>query len=521
MDERIKLLAELLVGAGVEHGFGVTGSGSSLALITELERLGVRYYPASHETSSAIMAGAVCRVTKRLSVSISIRGPGLANMLPGIVHNHFENNPALSISEAFGHAVPSYRMHKRLDHAGLLSSVIKGMISINEIEQGLSSLLHTAGSEVPGPVHLDLGVKDTQGSGPMPSRPYHASAPSQVAEEAFQRMRKAERPILVAGSLALRRGWGRELATLDIPVFTTVAGKGVLGEGLRNSAGVFTGDGKELAPESHLFAEADLIIGMGLRNTEVLSPTSFGKPVILIDEVNGQLSDGFQADLLLTYSDPGVASDILDILKNKRWGLERLDFLRRRVQEALLKAAWLPSICFNILNDLHFSYALVLDSGSFCTIGEHLWKAGPDRLFLGASNGRYMGVAIPSAVGAAIGKPGFPVFCVVGDGGMQAYPSEIKLAVHERLPVCFVLMTDGRYGSVACAQQGKAMSRRAVSVFRPSWWKPVEAMGCEARAVDSEGSFMAAVNAWDRKHPLFIEAGFDPESYANMTKGLR
>lgn len=522
MDEKLQLLAKLLVDHGLEDAFGVTGSGSSLALITELEALGVRYYPASHEASAALMAGAVCKLTGRISVSISIKGPGLANMLPGIVHNRFENNPALSISEAFGTEVPFYRKHKRLDHTALLSSVVKGIISLSDIERLLPILLDTARTEVPGPVHLDLCVKDTKQSARMDSNNHGILSLNQdVRKEVFQRLRNSERPVLLIGSLASRRIWRERLTSLSIPMFTTVSAKGVLDESLPYSAGVFTGDGKELAPESHLLAEADLVVGIGLRNAEVLSPKPFGSPTVMVDEVNNDSADGFQADVLLTGAGPDIIYDFLDELKSKSWGLERIDFLRHRMQKALLHAAWLPPVCFDILNHLNFPYALVLDAGSFCIVGEHLWQAAPDRFFISSSNGRSMGGAIPSALGAAIGKPGVPVFCVLGDGGMGMHSAEIKLAVQEKLPICFTFMTDGRYGSIACAPQPRPISRRAVTVFQPSWWRSIEAMGCEACAVDSEGSFAAAVQTWARRGPLFVEASFDPESYAAMTGRLR
>jgi thiamine pyrophosphate-dependent acetolactate synthase large subunit-like protein len=132
-----------------------------------------------------------------------------------------------------------------------------------------------------------------------------------------------------------------------------------------------------------------------------------------------------------------------------------------------------------------------------------------------------MGVALPAAIGAAIPRPGTPVFCVVGDGGMRAYPAEIKLAIQEKLPVCFIFITDGRYGSVACALKSGKVSQRAVTVFQPSWLKPMEAMGCEAWAANSMESFAAAVQDWDQRNPLFIEAVFDPNAYVGMTQYLR
>jgi thiamine pyrophosphate-dependent acetolactate synthase large subunit-like protein len=165
---------------------------------------------------------------------------------------------------------------------------------------------------------------------------------------------------------------------------------------------------------------------------------------------------------------------------------------------------------------------LVTDTGSFCTIAEHLWRAGGRRAYLGTSNGRYMGTGIPTAIGAAVAAPGRPVVCLVGDGGVRMHPAEVRLAVAERLPVCFILMSDGRFGSVASAAgPAGAAVPRAVGVDGASWWRAFEAMGCDACRAESAATFEAALAAWAGDRPLFVEAAFEPAAYAAMTRELR
>src|SRR3990172_9061345 len=125
MPEPVELLASNLMDQGLRAAFGVTGSGGSWALISALEKRGVPYWPVAHEAAGAIMAGTFAKLSGGLAASISIKGPGLANMFPGIVHNHFENNPAISLSECFGSDIPAHRKHKRLNHAAILGSVVK------------------------------------------------------------------------------------------------------------------------------------------------------------------------------------------------------------------------------------------------------------------------------------------------------------------------------------------------------------------------------------------------------------
>ncbi len=89
METQLNRLANLLVKENVRWAFGVTGSGSSLHLISRLEEEGINYIPASHEASAALMAGAVARATGQIAVAISIKGPGLVNLLAGQAANFY------------------------------------------------------------------------------------------------------------------------------------------------------------------------------------------------------------------------------------------------------------------------------------------------------------------------------------------------------------------------------------------------------------------------------------------------
>jgi acetolactate synthase-1/2/3 large subunit len=514
-DAKMASLAETLVRRGLAHAFGLAGSGSSMALIMELEARGVAYHGVSHEAAGAIMAGTVARASGRPSVSISIKGPGAVNMLPGVAYNHFEGNPALSVSESYGSDVGAHRMHKRLDHPALFSSITKAFSGLADDGAGTDGMLDLAFAEVPGPVHIDLaGLSQAQPS--TTGKPLNAPLVTDVTLPANVR-----KPAVIAGSLAIRRGWGEALAALKIPVFTTASAKGIIDEGSPFSAGVFTGVGGELAPERSVLLKADIVIGIGLRNTEVIAANPLAAGSLLIDRVDGGLSDGFDARLVLAGDE--VALGALQLLHEYHWGEAEIASAVEPLR-AELSTGWLPGGCFNALNALGWDHGLVLDTGSFCTVGEHAWLASKERPFWGSSNGRFMGSAIPTAIGASLARPGLPVFCVVGDGGLRPYGAEIGMAVELGLPICFALMSDGRYGSVVGAPNASVLrpfSERAVNIARPSWWRTAESLGCPALAVETASEFATAVESWDRSGPLFIEAAFDQTSYAAMTGRVR
>jgi acetolactate synthase-1/2/3 large subunit len=340
-------------------------------------------------------------------------------------------------------------------------------------------------------------------------------------EAALARVAKASRPIVITGALSLRRGWREILGRLRIPVFTTAAAKGAIDETLPHACGVYTGVGKHLTAEALLLPQADMVLGIGLRADEVLRPGFGATTALLIDEVDMAYSGSAAEGRIL--ADEAATEAILGGLQRCEWGLEAIAGIKARQRQVLLGERWLPAAAFEVLNTaLSFPYAMVMDTGQFCTIGEHCWLASPDRPYLGASNSRGMGAGLPSAIGLAISETPRPVICVVGDGGMPAYPGELRLAVEQALPLCVILMTDGCFGSIVNAPIDQVQSsRRAVSVPGSSWWRIASAMGCEAHQVASSEALAEVLTDWRRASPLFIEATFPQASYAVMARDLR
>jgi acetolactate synthase-1/2/3 large subunit len=517
----LELLAERLHSAGVRQAFGVTGSGPSWALITALEDRGVCYYPASHEAAAAMMAGAAARATGAPVPSISIKGPGLAHMLGGIVANHYENAPALSIAEAYADEAPVARRHKRLDQPTLVAKLVKACASLSDLDDGWESLLRSAREEAPGPVHVELAAQrrrdilsEEDGAGPL------RDPPEAPAGRLLDLVARSNNPVVIAGSLATRRGWGSLLDGLRIPVFTTCAAKGVLPEDRPHAAGVFTGDGRSLSTEASILPAADLVIGVGLRGSEILSPRPFPAPYVGMDEIRGG-SEGLSPAAESIDSEEGRFRELLESLTKKEWGVDSIASANLTMRRELLEAPWSPAACFEVLNRWSRPHQLVPDTGSFCTIAEHLWRAGVGRRFMGSSNGRFMGVALPTAIGLATCEVPGPTICAVGDGGVRMYLAELRLAVEKRLPICVLLMSDGRYGSIAAAAPAERRSANAIQVPGSSWWKVVEAFGCEAARVTTVEDLGRTLDSWPADRPIFLEAVFPPQDYAALTRQLR
>ncbi len=524
MSEHVVSLVKGLADAGIEYAFGITGSGASLGLITGLQERGVQYYPVGHEGAAALMAGACCRDGRSRAVAVSIKGPGFINMAPGMLSNWYEGRPALSVSEAYATNTPPARQHKRADHAAIAGTLVKAYDRCDGRREQVTELVTVAQAEYPGPVHLDLGLQPEAQRSQFAVDASTAATPADAVTEVCERIAASRRPAVILGSVARRVLADTDWNSLRVPVVTTASAKGVMNETSDFAGGVITGEITDYAPEAGVLAEADLLVGFGLRNNEVVKATPMGAPMILIDCVGGDAQAGFEAETVLLDRDlVRPAERTVAALREKHWGEDIVAVHRQRWKELLLTDEWLPASVFSRLqSQIDTRPVLVLDTGFFCTVGETVWQAMQADGFCGSSVGRFMGTAIPTAIGVAISTAPQPVVCVVGDGGISPYVGEIKLAVAERLPILFMLFSDGRYGSVAAFSDINPLVERAVNFSAAGWWRVVESLGCAARPVSDFAALSNALSAWEpTAGPFFIECAFEPEPYAAIAKRLR
>lgn len=498
--------------------FGVPGSGATLSLLDRLERLGREFVLTHFEGSAAIMAGTVGRLSGRAGVALSIKGPGVTNMMPGLAVSAFESFPLVAVVEAYGAAAPAAKAHKRVDQAALTATVSKAITQFAPSGPTFGELAALAEAETPGPVVLELAEPAPQSGTPLPEPAYPLRNGDAAAVLGL--VEKARQPIVVAGTLALRTGLAGWLGRLQVPVFTTAAAKGLVDERQPNAAGVYTGVGLELSPEHGLFDHADLVVCIGMRPNEVLATRHFSKPAV---NLGATAEPGSEAFAFAAVAGTDAADEVLDQLDDKSWGIDQVAAAQERIERAMLSNEFLPAHVFARVQ-AHFRHAVrgVVDTGYFCTIAEHAWRAPTASHCLMSGQGRYMGTGIPMGLGAAICDPSLPTAVFVGDGGIGPFVAEAKIAVEKRLPVLFCLMTDGRFASLRTRALRDHLTERPLTMVQPSWRSVFEGFGMQAMCAADESAVADALTAWaPSQGPAYLEVSFDPDPYEAMVQGIR
>ena len=94
-----EVLARMLQREGVEKVFGII-DGTYFGLYSAFAGAGIRLISPRHETGAAHLAGAYARLTGKLGVCMASNGPGVANLLPGLVVEQADGNRVLAITSA-------------------------------------------------------------------------------------------------------------------------------------------------------------------------------------------------------------------------------------------------------------------------------------------------------------------------------------------------------------------------------------------------------------------------------------
>ena len=130
----------------------------------------------------------------------------------------------------------------------------------------------------------------------------------------------------------------------------------------------------------------------------------------------------------------------------------------------------------------------------------------PGGFFNAATGYGALGFAPGAAVGAALGAPGTPVICLIGDGGLQFTLPELASAVEAQVPLIVLLWNNQGYEEIKKYMLNRAIEPVGVDIHTPDFIGVAKALGCAAEAVGSVAQLRDALRlACDRRGPSLIE----------------
>jgi acetolactate synthase-1/2/3 large subunit len=445
---------------GVDVVFGIPGV-HTIELYRGLSGGGIRHVTPRHEQGAAFMADGYARVSGKPGVAFVITGPGLTNALTAMAQARADSVPILVISGVNRRASLGKGLgllHELPDQAGMVRAlcptfqVDRPEVLDSALTQAFAAL--TAGR--PGPVHIEIPTDVMPLPCPPPKSPV-AAQPGTLPDlsAAVLRLSDAKRPVILAGGGVRQADAAlRALAErLDAPVVQTVNARGLMhGHPLTVPAS------PSLTAVRALIAGSDQLLALG---TE-FGPTDYdmyvrgGLPdlsgMIRIDLCAAQLAR-HPAALTLQADAGDVMSALLPLLGAKSaQGAARAAATRTAAWAELSPAMRDQVTMLGAMRAAIPGAILVGDSTQPVYAGNLYYDHDRAGGWFNAATGYgALGFGPGAAVGAALASPGTPVICLIGDGGLQFSPGELRTALDEELPVTFVVWNNAGFQEIADA----------------------------------------------------------------------
>ncbi|MBN8954762.1 MULTISPECIES: thiamine pyrophosphate-binding protein [unclassified Rhizobium] len=531
-DRVADIVARTLYAHMVRHAFGVPG-GEIVALIDALEAVGIPFHLARHETSAAIMAAGASTISRNPELLVTTVGPGLANAVNGIADAAQEHIPLIVISGIVDRATRSRYTHQVIDHAQLLRPLVKASFEI-EPESAASTVaraLAIATTEPMGPVHLDLSPSVAASTTPERSVPGPATrftVSASVTEPAIalltERIRSAERPLILAGLQAVRSNSGAavlQLAeTIGAPVVTTYKAKGLVPEIhplCLGGAGLSPMADRILLP---LIQKADLVLTIGYDPIEMrLGWLDFvSDQSKLIDICNTVPDHAMHHAGTWILGDPRGVLQALNsrIAERKTWhGGEPLHAKAELERIFSREDLWGPHAIVDHLNRAAGANDLVtVDSGAHRILLSQKWIAAQPLTLLQSAGFCTMNAALPLAIGAFIADRSRRVFAVMGDGGLEMGIGELATVRDLRLPLTIVLFQDRSLALIALKQASAGLASTGVTLGETDFSTVARGFGGYGANVETIHEFRDELER-ARTRPGFslIACRFDKSAY--------
>lgn len=534
-----RAVVEALRAEGVEHLFGLPGN--PLFLYDDLyDAPDITPVLVRHEAAGAFMATAYGRLRGQPGVCHGSPGPGMANLVPGLLEAWAGCFPLVAIVAASSRVYEGMGEFQETDSLGLARPVTKWAVRVDIPERigwTIARAFALAATGKPGPVYVEIPA-DVAGTEadipeyrPLP-RPIRCAPDPALVDQAVALLKASRRPVLWAGGGVNLSGAGAELQTLaealQAPVVTTPQGRGSIPEDHSlafGQVGLYRTKSTAMA-----YDDADLVLVTGSRCEEFQSGLwkhfPEGARLIQIDVDAAELGRNWVPDIALVADARLALHQLAQALNSDKTGREarrsRVVELQAAKEEyerqvdaecnTLEKPVRTKQVVHAINRVFGRSTILVNENG-----GQDLWsyycpyyKVLEEGGCIAPAEQTCMGFGVTGVIGARLACPDRHAVCVTGDGAFQMFLGELGTAVQYGAAVTWVVLNNRSLGWIKYIQ--KTVGERYIATdftSQPDFVQVAASAGCHAVRVenpeDVEPALEQARQANDAGQPAVLD----------------
>jgi acetolactate synthase-1/2/3 large subunit len=534
---------------GVSHCFIDLGGLNDNFMSALTGTKGLRTIVAAFEGGAAYMADGYARASNGLGVCFGIGGPGVLNMTTALAAAKADRTPILVIS---GEVSRSWEgMGGFQDASGAGINDIDALKPVTGLSLSVSSravvphhlrhaITHAFTRRSPAHLSVPIDVQKAETVFDWKPIPDSLRLARFVDESALARAIELlnangnQKIIMLAGPGVLHANGIDALRAFverfDIPIATTLSGKGLISENHPLALGVFGYGGSRWAIDAIRSDETDilLVIGSSLsqRDTMQWDPKMLPSKALIHVDVDPLLIGRTWASDVPVVGNASEALQRLAAIKDAA-GLEagraeRRAFLAQiRAQEPRHYNAEdaasdaLPMHPARVVTELRAAFpdngVLCVDSGAHRAWFAEYWDVREAGTHFSLTNLGPMGGAIPLGIGAKLAQPKRPLMVATGDGCMLMHGMEMHTAAREKVPLVVALMNNQAYGNIyyRASKMGPG-PEHLTDIPGIDWVTFAQSMGGDGEHVEHPTDIKAAVGrALSATGPYLLDLRID------------
>jgi len=530
-----QILIDALKIHGVDTAFCVPGE-SYLAALDALHDAQdqIKLIVCRQEGGAAYMAEAYGKLTGRPGICFVTRGPGATNASVG-VHTAFQDStPMVLFIGQVARDQVEREAFQEIDFRRMYGQMAKWVAEIDDaarIPEYVSQAFHRAVNGRPGPVVLALPedmltdrVSVADAGRYKPVQPSPAAAQMQ---ELRDRLAQAKRPLAILGG----GGWSAAAVAdirafaeaMNLPVGCSFRCQDLFDNLHANYAGdVGIGINPKLAAR---VKNADLLLVVGARLGEMTTSgyTLLDIPVpqqalIHVHASAEELGRIYQPALAINagMAEFAAMAKALPAIAQRPWDAEakaaHADYLEWSTPPQVEGPVQMGEIMTWLESRLPEDAIMTNGAGNYSVWLHRFHRHRRFRTQLAPTNGS-MGYGVPSAVAAKVVAPDRMVVSFNGDGCYMMNGQELATAVQYDLPVIFVVVNNGTYGTIRMHQERTYPGRVSGTDLRnPDFVALAKAYGAHGELVEKTADFAPAFDRCAKSgKPSLIEIRLSPE----------
>ena len=536
--------AQILVDAlkihGVEAAFCVPGE-SYLAVLDALydAREEIRLIVARQDGGAAYMAEAYGKVAGKPGICFVTRGPGATNASIGVHTAHQDSTPMIVFVGQVPGEFSDREAFQEIDYRQMFGPMTKWAAQIDRPErmhEYVSRAFHLAMSGRPGPVVLALPEDMlTQTASVADVAPYQAVQASPSAAD-MDRLRgllaRSQRPLVILGGTV----WTRE-ACRDLQAFAENTGLPISAsfrfqDLFDNNHDHYVGDvGIGINPKlAARVRDSDVLLVIGARLGEMttgaytlVEPPRPKQKLVHVHAGAEELGRVYQGELLVNSGMPQFAAALrnlrLDGAAWKSWREQaRADYVEWTRPAPIPGKVQYAEIVAWMREHLPKDAIIANGAGNFAGWISRFYRYPGLRTQVAPTNGS-MGYGVPAGIAAKVARPDRLVVSVNGDGDFLMNGQELATAVQYELPVIFIVVNNGMYGTIRMHQEREYPARVYATALRnPDFAALARAYGAHGERVEETAEFAPAFErAAKSGKPALIEVRIDPQAITTST----